>query len=287
MKKITLLLSFIACIVLAHAQNMLVNPSFENWTSGVPNGWTLTTTVSATTTQVSTTDPGQTGSALQVAGPTGTYTLSQTANIVPTVGTTFDTNTTYKLAVSYLVTAGDGTDARVWSGFLTSAVGASAVYLAVPTTHADSVVLYNPFHGPGGNLAPTAGDDTNGYLLDNRTSGVWHTYSYSFKFPAGVTQFNFAVRTYKASTVIWDNLYFGPDSNAGFSTPKADILSVSLSGKTLTVKNIVDGSTVDIYSTVGSKIQSAQLVNGTIQLNNLSKGMYIVRVGNLSSKIML
>jgi len=159
--------------------------------------------------------------------------------------------------------------------------------LAVPTTHADSVVLYNPFHGPGGNFNPAVGDDTNGYLLDNRASGIWHTYSYSFKFPAGVTQFNFAVRSYKASTVIWDNLYFGPDSNAGFSTPKADLLSLSLVGRTLTVNNVENGSTVDIYSSLGAKVQSSKLQGSAIQLNKLANGLYIVRVGNLTSKIML
>jgi len=74
---------------------------------------------------------------------------------------------------------------------------------------------------------------------------------------------------------------------AGFSSLKADLLSVSLAGKTLTVNNVANGSTVEIYSALGSKVQSALLQSGAIQLNNLSKGLYIVRVGNLSSKIMM
>jgi len=73
----------------------------------------------------------------------------------------------------------------------------------------------------------------------------------------------------------------------GISSPKADALSVSLAGKSLYVKNVTDGSIVDVYSSVGSKVQSAQLVNGAIQLNNLTKGLYIVRIGNQSSKIIL
>lgn len=76
-------------------------------------------------------------------------------------------------------------------------------------------------------------------------------------------------------------------TGAGLSTPKTDILSVSLSGKSLSVKNVANGSTVDIYSAVGAKVQSAQLQNNAIQLNNLSKGLYVVRVGNLTAKIML
>jgi len=80
---------------------------------------------------------------------------------------------------------------------------------------------------------------------------------------------------------------FTASTLTGFSSPKADALSVSLAGKSLYVKNVTDGSIVDVYSSVGSKVQSAQLVNGAIQLNNLSKGLYIVRIGNQSSKIIL
>ena len=290
MKKLTLLLSFVACVVLAQAQtNLLVNPSFEAWAAGVPTGWLLTTSATVTITQATTTDPGQTGSALQVAGPIATYAIQQ--NVVPPASaTTFDTSKTYKLSVSYLVTAGDGTDARVWDGLITSAPGVTTVYYATPTNHADSLVYYIPIHGPGGNVNPAAGvfgNDMNGYLLDNRTSGVWHTYNYSFRFPAGIAQFNFAVRQYPASTVIWDNFFFGEDVSAEVSSPSADLLSVSRSGKTLNVKNVADGSTVGIYSAVGAKVQSAQLLNGSIQLNDLSKGLYIVRVGNMTSKIMM
>ncbi len=288
MKKITLLLAFIACVVFAQAQNLLVNPSFETWAAGLPSSWILTTMTGVTVTQAVTTDPGQTGSALQVGGPTGTYTIQQ--NVVPPAGAaTFDTNTFYKLSVSYLVTAGDGTDARVWSGLITSAPGVTPVtYYAVATTHADSLIYYIPIHGPGGSVNPPAGtfgNDINGYLVDNRTTAVWHTYTYSFKFPVGITQFNFAVRQYPTSNVIWDNLFFGPDPSAGLSTPNADILSVSLVGKELSVKNVAEGTTIDVYSSVGAKVQSSRLQNGAIQLKDLAKGLYIVRAGNLTSKI--
>jgi len=73
----------------------------------------------------------------------------------------------------------------------------------------------------------------------------------------------------------------------GFSTPKTDALSVSVSGRILSVKNTEDGLTVGIYSTAGAKVQLSRLQNGTIQLTNLSKGLYIVKVGNQSSKIIL
>jgi len=73
----------------------------------------------------------------------------------------------------------------------------------------------------------------------------------------------------------------------GISAPSADLLTVSRSGNTLTVSNVANGSTVEIYSAVGAKVQTAQLVNSAVQLNSLSKGLYVVRVGNQSSKIMM
>lgn len=287
MKKFTLLLSFIACVLVSQAQNLLVNPSFETWTNGTaPDGWLLTTMSSVTVTKATTTNPGQTGFALQAAGPTGTYTIQQ--NVVPPAGaSTFSTTDTYQLSVSYLVTAGDGTDARVWSGLLTSAVGATAAYYAT-TTHADTLT-YNLLHGPGGNIVPatgTFGNDLNGYLLDTRTSATWHTYTCDVIFPVGITQFNFAVRQYTAATVIWDNLKFGLKGTMdAISSVSADKLKVSLVGKTLTITNSPINK-VEIFNSVGAKVQSIELINNSADLN-LAKGFYLVRAGKATAKIML
>jgi len=290
MKKFTLLLSFIACVLVSQAQNLLVNPSFETWTNGTaPDGWLLTTMSSVTVTKATTTNPGQTGFALQTAGPTGTYTIQQ--NVVPPAGaSTFSTSDTYQLSVSYLVTAGDGTDARVWSGLITSVVGAaSTTYYAVATTHADSLLYYIPLHGPGGNIVPatgTFGNDLNGYLLDTRTSATWHTYTCDVTFPAGITQFNFAVRQYTGSTVIWDNLKFGLKGTMdAISSIPAEKLKVSLVGKTLTITNAPINK-VEIFNSVGAKVQSIELINNSVDLN-LAKGFYLVRAGKATAKIML
>lgn len=288
MKKFTLLLSFMACVLVSQAQNLLINPSFETWTNGTtPDSWILTTTVAGTVTKATTTNPGQTGNALKVAGPTGTYSIQQ--NVAPPAGaSTFSTSDTYQLSVSYLVTAGDGTDARVWSGLITSAVGAATTTYYTTTTHADTVT-YNLLHGPGGNVSPAAGtfgNDLNGYLLDTRTSAIWHTYTCDVQFPAGITQFNFAVRQYSASTVTWDNLKFGLKGTLdALSSIAADKLKVSLVGKKLTITN-APSNTVEIFNTIGAKVKTAELKNNSIELN-LAKGLYIVRAGKATAKIML
>lgn len=277
MKKITLLFSFIACALLAQGQNLLTNAGFETWTAGKPDSWTLGTT--GTVTQ-STTTPSGSGNALQIAA-TGTFSVTQ--NVPAPVGG-FDGTKTYKISFKYKATAGDGTDARTWCNWITSEVGAATTtYWSMTLT--DSLAL----KGPGGNSQPasgTAGTGTNGYLVDSRNGG-WLTYSYSFTPPSTAKQFSFQIRTYNGATVIWDDLYFGIDESAGINSPKANPFNASVIGKKLVLSNVTDGSTVEIYTALGSKVQSSELVDGSVVLNNLSKGLYIVRVGKQSQKFML
>jgi len=70
----------------------------------------------------------------------------------------------------------------------------------------------------------------------------------------------------------------------GFSNPTSDF-SVKLAGKTLSVSDATT-STVEIFSALGAKVQNVELVNGSADLN-LSKGLYIVRSGNNTAKIMI
>lgn len=84
-----------------------------------------------------------------------------------------------------------------------------------------------------------------------------------------------------------DNFKIVGDKVSGLNSLSTTPLSVSLKGNILSVSEVAEGSFVDVYSTVGAKVQSSKLVNGSIQLNELSKGLYVVRVGNATAKIML
>jgi len=84
-------------------------------------------------------------------------------------------------------------------------------------------------------------------------------------------------------TKSWTDLF----TVTGLSTPSANAFSATVVGKKLLVKNVANGSTVEIFSTLGAKVQSSELVNGSIEMNNLTKGLYIVRVGKNTQKIML
>jgi len=270
MKKITLLLSFIACVVFAQAQtNLLANPGFETWTNGTaPDGWTLgTATAAAISPSTSIFNEGSKSFKVlptTVVASQATYSVSQ---IIPITA-----GKTYTLKMSYYIETGDGTDARVWSDWCNVVTGTTTTYAAL--NHADSVLLM----GPGGGAA---------YFPDVR--GVWNTYTCDVVAPAtGFNSFSFQFRTYKTPAVVyWDKMFFGEKIAAGLSTTTTTPLIISVKGNVLSANDIADGSTVEIYSTLGTKVQTSTLQNSAIQLNNLSKGLYIVRVGNQSSKIML
>lgn len=84
-----------------------------------------------------------------------------------------------------------------------------------------------------------------------------------------------------------DNFKITGEKATGLSTPKASTLEVLVSGKNLLVKNVVEGSTVEIFSAVGSKVQTSAVENGKVSIANLKGGMYVVRSGKLTQKIML
>lgn len=261
MRKITLLLSFVACVVFAQAQNLLVNPSFETWTAGAPTGWTITTPANAAAEENAVTIKDGAKS-LKAIGGTGTYAIYQLVPVTP--------GKTYTLTMSYFIEGGDGTDARIWSNFK---IGTAYLTDAEMT----SAGLLEKLKGPGGSAATF-------YFPDVKSA--WQTYTVEFVAPAGVTEFNMEFRTYKSPAVVyWDNMFFG-EKTTGTSTPSANPFNAFVSGKSLELNNVANGSTVEIFNALGAKIQTSQLVGGSIAIN-LSKGLYIVRVGKSTQKFMV
>jgi len=55
----------------------------------------------------------------------------------------------------------------------------------------------------------------------------------------------------------------------------------------LIFKNVAEGSEVEIFSAVGSKVLNAAVENGKVNIANLKSGMYVVRSGKLTQKIRL
>lgn len=78
----------------------------------------------------------------------------------------------------------------------------------------------------------------------------------------------------------------GEKSAIGISTPLAKSLDVKVIGSKLSIAN-APASSVEIFSALGTKVQTVQLVNGSTYLSNISKGLYIVRIGKQTAKIMI
>ncbi|GHU67806.1 hypothetical protein FACS189413_03290 [Bacteroidia bacterium] len=82
-----------------------------------------------------------------------------------------------------------------------------------------------------------------------------------------------------------DNVKITGINLAGINNPSKDGVMFYVSGNTLLIGNLSNGSVVEIYNIVGAKVQSSIVKGSNIELNNLSKGIYIVRAGNYSQKI--
>lgn len=60
-----------------------------------------------------------------------------------------------------------------------------------------------------------------------------------------------------------------------------------VSGNQISVNNMEEGTMVEIYSAVGAKVATSFVVGNTVELNNtLNKGIYIIKAGNYTQKIM-
>jgi hypothetical protein len=259
MKKITLLLSFIFCGVLANAQtNLVVNPGFETWTDASTPGanWTPTLAASQTFSQEAIILHSGTYSILSNhTGTSGTAKIVTKPYIVVTAGLTYTFSFWYYTDASTTNLTGG---LRMW-GYWENPDGSNGT-----------------FDQTG--LQPTA------YIDLTSSIGSWKQFSVDITAPTGSGQLELDIRFYHNTKIYIDDVSL-VQKTTGISTPSADILNVSLAGKILTVTNS-PSNTIEIFNTVGAKVQTAKLTNNSTELN-LSRGLYIVRVGNKSAKIRL
>lgn len=261
MKKITFLLSFIACVVFAQAQtNLVVNPGFETWTDNTTPGvnWTPTVVASQSFAKESTLVHSGSFSLKSVhAGTTGTAKIITKPYIVVTAGTTYTFSFWYyaEASTTNLLSA-----LRMW-GYWENPDGTNGT-----------------FDQTG--LQPSAYIDLTNVL------GSWQKFSVDITAPAGSGQLELDIRFYKRATIYIDDVSLVAVST-GVNNPSSNKLQALVSGKSLLIKNVTEGSNVEIYSALGSKVQTSTLENGKVSLSNLAKGMYLVRVGKLTQKFML
>jgi len=75
------------------------------------------------------------------------------------------------------------------------------------------------------------------------------------------------------------------ETPTGFKNATISNINARIVGTNLVLDNATTGS-VEIYSVLGSRVKSATLSNGKIDISDLAKGSYIVRCGNDTQKVL-
>ena len=318
MKKITFLLLFVATTLCA--QVTLVDANFATFTSGAlvgQNNWVQYNTASTIPLVVAngkitfdgnrTTDDQdamQLFSSVIPQPTTGVTTLN--FDIVLSVASAGNTTTpSYFLALNTLnttvttnnfqnarIAAIQNSDGYVFGGRVNGQTGYPFSYgttkLTFNTTYALRAVIKMVAGNANDTLKLYVGPDFSNLSLHSTcaftSTGTATDPTYG---AALISQFGSATSIESGISVSSIKVTNQGTVVSGINNPTKTDFKATISGKNLIIKDITDRSTVELYSASGVKVQSAQLVNGAVQLNNLSKGLYIVRVGNQSTKIML
>jgi hypothetical protein len=100
-----------------------------------------------------------------------------------------------------------------------------------------------------------------------------------------VAQFNFQIRMYKGSTVLWDDFYFGEAIPTDFTTavqsPSTNNVKVFVVGNQLEVKGVASETPVMVYNSLGALVKKATASDRV----TLPKGIYLVKVSENTTKV--
>ena len=245
----TLLLT-VSMVFTSFGQEMLLNGGLENWdNSTTPSDWSKAEVLTQESTEVH----GGSFSAVRNGG-SGTKDFGQTIDeIVP--------GDSYTISFWYKVTAGDGTDARIWSTW--KSAGTTVYHAAV---EAEDLL-----RGP-----------QNGYLDNN--GGAWTKHEVTVTAPEGVDAFYFEVRSYSNSTTYWDDLSFVHNETASISKNSIEGFATYpnpvLNGKVTVTSASLSEKRVNIFNLLGKQVLSETFTGKSKLLNvaSLSTGIYILKV---------
>ena len=321
MKKITLLMAFVASVVFAQAQ-LIVSENFD-YTIGdqlKSHGWVGTGATPSTTNPILLTTSTVTNSEYPSSGIGNEITLMNTGEDLNKSFTAITSGTIYYSALlnvtaaqstgDYFFHIGDAPTGTTFFGriYIKQKIGTSNLAFGIlktsggttvqNATFSDSIYSLNTTYLLVAKVEVSTG---NSSLIINPTISSTEPTSGWLNNTLGTTALpatGFATVNLRqgssslAASLKLDGIRVATSwaalfTQSGLNDLSAEALQAVVSGKDLLVKNAIDGSTVEIYSAVGSKVQSSVLENGRINLNDLSKGMYVVRVGKLTQKIML
>lgn len=312
MKKITLLLSFVACAMFANAQ-LLLTENFE-YTAGTnllgQGSWILTGSAATPTIQVTATSisySGYPGSGVGnevtltngedlnktfAAQTAGTIYVSCLVNVsaAPTngdyfihvgateMGSAYIGRTFVKAAEAGKITFGIMQASSGTASYTTTTYDLNTTYLLVlkhDIVSKTSSITINPSF----TAEPATGDWLSNNTGTNATANIG---SVGIRQPSPSAALTAKLDGIRVATS-WATLF----PATGLKNVTDSKLEVLVSGKNLLVKNVAEGAEVEIFSAVGSKVQTSAVENGKVSIANLKGGMYVVRSGKLTQKIML
>lgn len=290
MRKITLLLSFIACVIVAQGQLLLTEDFNYTIGSGIKAaGWAIHSGAGATPDSILVVDglsfTGYAGSGVGgAAAVTGKYADQNKTFTAQTSGTTYaafilksqaaGAANSYFLHFAPSVT-GTTFFTRVWISITGLGLGDSAPTTFSPIIIGNTylVVIKYDFATKTSSLytfetIPTT-EPTTAQATFVETKG-----------PAAATPSNLgsiALRQGQSSGVATQNVivdgirvatsWASLFTLSSTSNPKATTFNAYVNGKSLELKNVANGSTVEIFNALGAKLQSSVLVNGSVELN--------------------
>ena len=312
MKKITLLLSFVVCAMFTNAQ-LLLTENFDYTAASNLLGqgsWTLTGSAATPAIQVTASSitysgyPGSgVGNELTLTNgedlnkvfaeqTSGTIYLSCLVNVsvAPVNGDYFIHVGSTVMGSAYIgrtFVKADAVAGKIVFGIL-QASGGTATYTTTTydlnTTYLvvlkhdivskTSSIIVNP--------AMTTEPTANWISNNTGTNATTNIGSVGVRQPSASAALTAKLDGIRVATS-WSALF--PASS--LNTTKESKLELIVSGKNLLVKNVAEGSEVEIFSAVGSKVLSAAVENGKVNIVNLKNGMYVVRSGKKTQKIRL
>ncbi len=231
------------------AQEMMLNGNLETWTdAATPTSWTTIESVSQESAPANV--HGGTYSAKHTGG---TKKLAQAISGVVA-------GESYTISLWYKVTAGDGTDARIWSYWRTG--------VTTLNDHASEL------RGPN-----------NAYFSNN--AGAWTQYTVTLTAPATADNFLFEVRTYSGAIAYYDDFAFFHNASGAVDAPVfSPIAGTYYGAQNVTISTTTAGADI-YYTTDGSAPTSGStLYNGPINIASTTTVKAIgIKAGSTNSAI--
>lgn len=236
-------------------QNLVVNPTFND----ALTGWAATGNSYTLPTHVTNDGQDDTFSVQYVA--TATTGFDQRFSVVP--GSNVTISYWYKAARTNGATTGN--TARIWGVF-------------TDPTSATPTAAINPPGTTGATDDPLR--NNNGYLLQ---AAAWTQVTINSQVPVGATTFTLQFRAYNGATVSFDNISFiSPGATYLSSTSFSQIDGLKIYPNpvkdNLHIETALNGDiNITIFDLVGKEVLSTK-VNNTVNVDNLTPGMYIARI---------